>query len=341
MAHNLSFQINQTGDFVSKHIKPWHGFGTILESVNLQEALQYGGLDYHVEKSPNIHRMGEIDLISETSFFTWRTDTSKVLGHHVGSRYTPVQNIDALGIVDQFPYHIETAGCLKDGAISFICMKSDKQIIVKGTDVTDMYLLFTNSFDGSSPISVIFTPIRVVCNNTLTAALRGAKDRYTFRHTQSANEKVKEFAKVMGLLQKNVTVLETVYNQLSDIQIDPVDFMGHVFLTKEEIEALALGSIVDESGDSIISTRKKNIIVNALQYYEQGPGQKEFRGTGWGGFNGVTGYLGTKDFDGAEDQMLSTVLGLSYQNTTQKAISLLTQTGAIAPIKGLETALFN
>lgn len=340
MAHNLSFVNNQAGDFVSKNEKPWHGFGTILESVSMREALQYGGLDYYVEKSPNIHRMGNIDLVSETSFFTWRTDIKKVLGT-VGSRYMPVQNVDALGIVDQFPYHIETAGVLKDGALSFICMKSDRQIIVKGTDVTDMYLLFTNSFDGTSPISIIFTPIRVVCNNTLTAALRGAKDRYTFRHTPSANEKVKEFAKVMGLLDKTVDVLETTYDRLSDLQINPVDFMGHVFLTEEEITALALGSIVDAEGDSIISTRKKNIIVDALKYYESGPGQKEWLGTGWGGFNGVTGYLGTKDFDDANDQMLSTVFGMTYQNTTQKAMNLLVKGEKLPSIKGLETALFN
>ena len=52
MAHNLSFVNNQAGDFVSKNVKPWHGFGTILESVSMREALQYGGLDYYVEKSP-------------------------------------------------------------------------------------------------------------------------------------------------------------------------------------------------------------------------------------------------------------------------------------------------
>lgn len=339
MAHNLSFQINKSGDFVSKNEKPWHGFGTILEQVTLKDAMEYGGLGYHVEKSPNIHRMGDFEIISESSFFTWRTDTHKVLGT-VGSRYTPVQNADALAIVDQFPFHIETAGVLKDGAISFVSMKSDKQVIVKGTDVTDMYLLFTNSFDGTSPISVIFTPIRVVCNNTLTAALRGAKEKYTFRHTQSANEKIREFAKVMGLLEKNVTILGEAFNQMSDIQINPIDFFGHVFLTKEEIEALALGQILDAEGDSIISTRKRNIITSALSYYESGPGQKEFRGTAWGAFNGVTGFLGTKDFDSPEDQMLATVLNLGYQGTTEKAAQLALSK-SIAPIKGLELALLN
>lgn len=339
MAHNLSFEINQQGDFVSKNVKPWHGFGTILETVSYQDALQFGGLDYHVEKSPNIHRMGEIEIVSESSFFTWRTDVKKVLGQ-VGSRYTPVQNVDALGICEQFPFHIETAGVLKDGALSFVCMKSDKQIIVKNQDVTDMYLLFTNSFDGTSPISVLFTPIRVVCNNTLTAAIRGCKEKYTFRHTQSATAKIQEFAKVMGLLEKNVEVLNDVYDQMSDRQINPIDFFGHVFLSKEEIEGLALGQILDAEGDSIISTRKKNIITSALSYYETGAGQKEWQGTAWGAFNGVTGYLGTKDFDDYQDQMLSTVFGLNYQNLTTEAMTIA-MSKEIKPIKGLELALYN
>lgn len=339
MAHNISFQKNVSGDFVSKNVAPWHQFGSILENVSLQDALEYGGLDYHVEKSPNIHRMGDVEIISESSFFTWRTDTKTVLGT-VGSRYTPIQNRDALAIVDQFPYSIETAGALKNGEIAFVCMKSDKQIVVKGNDVTDMYLLFTNSFDGSSPVSIIFTPIRVVCNNTLTAALKGAKEKYTFRHTASATDKITEVAKILGLLNKTTDVLDTAFNQLAVTQINPLDFMGHIFLTKEEIESLALGQIVDANGDSIISTRKRNIITSALSYYETGAGQSEWLGTAWGAFNGVTGYLGTKDFDSGEDQMLSTVLGTTYQNTTKQAIDLALG-GNVPKIVGLEKVLFN
>jgi hypothetical protein len=97
---------------------------------------------------------------------------------------------------------------------------------------------------------------------------------------------------------------------------------------------------LDAEGDSIISTRKRNIITSALSYYESGPGQKEFKGTGWGAFNGVTGFLGTKDFDSPEDQMLSTVLNLGYQGTTEKAAQLALSRN-ITPIKGLELALFN
>jgi phage/plasmid-like protein (TIGR03299 family) len=340
MAHNLSFEKNVNGDFVSKYLKPWHGFGTIMqENVSFQDALTYGGLDYTVEKSPNIHRMNDLEIVSESSFFTWRTDTKKVLGV-VGDRYTPVQNTDALSIVEQFPYQIETAGVLKNGAICFVCMKSDKQIVVKGKDMTEMYLLFTNSFDGTTPISVLFTPIRVVCNNTLTAAIRGAAEKYTFRHTASATEKVREFAKVMGLLENNVTMLDKVFNVVAEKQINPLDFMSHVFLTKDQITAIAAGRLTDGKGDSIISTRKKNIMIEALKYYETGAGQPEWKGTAWGAFNAVTGYMGTKDFEGGEDQMLSVVFNANYKATTDKAMELALN-GVPTSLPVMETLLFN
>lgn len=343
MAHFLSFKRNVSGDFVTFNEKPWHGFGTILSEhpPTLKDALNFGGLGYHVEKLPNVHKMSVgIEITSEKSFFTYRTDTNTVLGSHVGDRYTCIQNVDALGIVEQFPYHIETAGVLKDGAVSFVCMKSDKQIVVGNNDVTEMYLLFVNSFDGSFPVTVMFTPVRVVCNNTLSAALSGAKDRYTFRHTANVTDKIKEAAKVIGLLDKNTNVLQHEFNILAKTQINPIDFLGHVYLTKEEIEALALGAVLQE--DSVLSTRKANIIRNTLSYYESGFGQAEWKGTGWGGYNAITGYMShNKEFGSADDFMLSTVFGNNYNNLQEKALGLLMKPSLITPVVGLEKELYN
>ena len=339
MAHQLSFQKNAKGDFVSKNVKPWHGFGTILDTLSYQDAMIYGGLDYVVEKSPNVHRIGKTEIVSETSFFTFRPDTEKVLGI-VGNRYTPVQNDEVFSFAEQFPYHIETAGVLKNGAISFVCMKSDREIIVKGEDKTEFYLLMVNSFDGTTPISILFTPIRVVCNNTLTAAIKGTTDKYTFRHTQSATEKVREFAKVMGLLDKNVTALNELFNIVAEKQVNPLDFMSYVFLTEKEVADIAAGRLTDGMGDSIISTRKKNIILDTLKYYESGAGQPEWKGTAWGAYNGVTGYMGTKDFENGEDQMLSTVFNTNYKNVSDKALQIALN-GVPKHLPTMETLLFN
>lgn len=341
MAHELSFQKNVNGDFVTLNEKPWHGFGTILTTnPTVADALEYGGLGYHVEKSPNVHRMPSgVEIVSEKSFFTWRTDTNVVLGHHVGDRYTCIQNHDALSIVDEFPYHIETAGVLKDGQTAFIAMKSDRQIVVGGNDVTDMYLLFINTFDGTKPVTVLFTPIRVVCNNTLSMALKGATNKYTFRHTASATDKIKEAARVMGLLEKNVAKLQTTFEVMAETAISPLDFMGHVFLTSEEIAAMAMTETLRE--DSVLSTRKANIIRNALAYYSDGFGQAEWKGTGWGAFNAITGFMSHKQFDDRDDMMLSTVLGNQYENLSQRAADLVLEPKLITRIPGLEKKLFN
>ena len=49
--------------------------------------------------------------------------------------------------------------------------KLPDRIRVIGDDITDKYLLLSNSHDGHGAVQVKFTPIRVVCNNTLTMAL--------------------------------------------------------------------------------------------------------------------------------------------------------------------------
>src|SRR5690606_31902054 len=193
MAHHINFN-EQTGkhSFFSVKEKAWHGLGQIVEDYPTSaEAIKYAGLDYTVKKrylftygddtSPETE---DNDCVMEwrvdvpEHFATVRTDTDEVLGV-VGKDYEIVQNTEAFHFFDDLVggnggIKYETAGALGKGEKVFITAKLPDVLRVGKDDLIEQYLLLTTSHDGYGCIKAAFTPIRVVCNNTLNAALRHA-----------------------------------------------------------------------------------------------------------------------------------------------------------------------
>ena len=68
---------------------------------------------------------------------------------------------------------MHTAGSLRNGQIVWALAKVKDSFTLNGKDQVDSYLLFSNPQMYGKSIDVRFTPIRVVCNNTLTISLKG------------------------------------------------------------------------------------------------------------------------------------------------------------------------
>jgi phage/plasmid-like protein (TIGR03299 family) len=96
----------------------------------------------------------------------------------------------------------ETAGSIDNGRKVFMTMKLPNGLNIGGVDAIDMYLMAWNTHDGSSSFSVAVTPIRVVCQNTLTAALRAAKSKFSVRHTASSSGKIQAAREALGITFK-------------------------------------------------------------------------------------------------------------------------------------------
>ena len=214
MADNINYSIRKESHsmFSVKEV-PWHGLGQVVdEALTSAEAIKAANLDFKVEKLPNFVRIGNTELVSPSSFSTIRTDVPEVLGN-VGKDYTVVQNSDAFiffdSIVGKNKAIFQTAGALGKGEQVFITAKLPKSIILDNIDQIDQYLLLSNTHDGSRSIEVLFTPIRVVCNNTLTAALRMAENRIKIRHTAKANERLEKAHKLLGIHTKLFDEQET------------------------------------------------------------------------------------------------------------------------------------
>lgn len=193
---------------------PWHGVGTLVEGeVDSVTAIKLAGLDWDVETAPivtNDHKRTGIDRWRVTR----RVTDNLILGV-VRKGYTPIQNREAFQLMDgiignkQATYH--TAGSLEGGSKVFMLAKIPEPIQVgKGvgpTDDVERYILVANSHDGTRPLQAIFTPVRVVCSNTLNLALnlKGEEvpadlklaPRVTVRHTPSSKTRIREAERTM------------------------------------------------------------------------------------------------------------------------------------------------
>lgn len=325
------------------------GFFNFDKEMTVEEALKESGNDFVVEKRPLVYvtpeliqaiKNGEpvtdIDLSTINildQMATIRTDNGHPFGA-VGKDYTPVQNSKALDFINFFlsgldnggkkPI-IETAGCLNGGARMFIEVKMPEGITLDGGDQIDNKILFTTSHDGSGGVMAMFTPIRVICQNTLNMAIRGSKNKITYRHTTRVNEHLdftmeenrKMAVETMGML--NLFTKSFVDNLLHmkslPVNADQVnEFAATMVLSKEELEA-ARKSRWNVQGMEI-STRKKNLVHDLLEAIEGGVGQEMHRGTGLWLLNGWTTYLGNgKRFSNEESKFNSVIFGDGLKKT--------------------------
>jgi len=303
MAHNLNFNNGQWA-FAAKGEKAWHGLGQyVQEAMSAEEAIKLGGLDYTVEKRPLFIQAPDQSLIEVPGHFSnVRTDTNAPLGV-VKSRYTIVQNKDAFGffdsIIEQGEAIFETAGALGQGERIFITAKLPEDMIVRGERV-EKYIMLTNSHDATTTIIAGFTPIRVVCNNTLTAALKGLENRVSIPHTASADSRLKQASKVMGIASKYMNEVNEIFEGMTYKRLSDLELKNYI----EEV--MKNDRAVTKEEDKEISNRMKKttdeIYSFALTHATQTT-EPAYR-TLWGAYNAISGnfnYL--KNYTSAEAKM--------------------------------------
>ena len=264
-----------------------------------------------VEELPRENIVGdsfvhENDLFTKVpnGYATYRMDSGYPLGI-VKERYTPVQNVDAFSFFDDAigknAAIWQTAGLFDGGRRIFVSAKLPDTISVNG-DPVDSYLVFTNSHDGSTGVKILFTPIRVVCENTLNAAIRTAESYVSFRHTKSVHDNISTAKEILGICQVISGQLEETYNFMRSIKLNDdkaKEIIAKTVLTQGDFDKLASGgysykSLFEGNYNAVnfanISTQKYKMLQTMNLYYHEGIGQKEIEGTGWGVYNAITGF---------------------------------------------------
>jgi len=282
MAHNINTTNGKTSMMYVGE-SPWHRLGVRLPHLATSaEAMQAAGLDYQVDKKalfckPNGRTLVEVPR----SFATVRRDTQSVLGL-VGDRYTVLQNEDSFTFFDSLVGSgeaiFETAGVLGQGETIWLLAKLPGFIRIGKNDEVKKYLLLTNSHDGKSMVRAKLTPIRVVCNNTLSTALDGAEQEVRIRHTPSAVDRLAQAHKLLGLTNSLYQELDLIFNRMNARRITERQLIQFV---KE---------LVPDNEDASFNTRTENIRSKILELNETGAGSEMSRGSLWGAYNAVTEY---------------------------------------------------
>jgi len=277
VAHEIEF-VNGKAQMAYAGDLPWHGLGTrVPDDLTPEQMLEAAGLNWEVEKIEAFAKVGGKNVSVDRSALVRKTD-NKILGV-VSNDWNPVQNSEAFEFFNDFiaegDMEMHTAGSLRDGQIVWALAKLKDGFSLFGGDEVESYLHFTNFHRYGFSTDVRFTPIRVVCNNTLTLSL---------------NTKVERMVKISHRREfdgDNVKLMLGVAAEKLAKYKEMAQFLGSKRYTNENVVDYFKRIFPVSGGDNAKKEISKNANV-ALGVLDTQPGAEFARGSWWQAFNTVT-----------------------------------------------------
>lgn len=267
--------------FASFREPAWHGLGTVFTD-EVTSAFEMGARahlnGWNVRSEPAQHGAARFVVptfhIVRDNPFDGGLD---VLGTS-GERYEVVQNEDALSLFDG--HRFETAGSINGGRTVFATVALDREIVLDPSGVSDVVktlLLVATSHDGSLAIRGGATPIRVVCANTLNAALPGLEQSFTIKHTRSAQERLAAVKRGFALASNYFDGFEHTANQMMSQAVVDQKF-------REIVETLFPRPEDNSKGRE--TKWESRVALNMAAWND--PKNAGIKNTAWGAWNALT-----------------------------------------------------
>ena len=263
---------------------PWHGLGVpVSNDLTPQQMMVKAGVDWDVhERQSFIEFDGKKIPTGQKSLI--RGTDGKVLTN-VGPDWNPCQNSDAFEFFSEYVLsgnmEMHTAGSLKDGHVVWALAKVKESFDLFDGDQVDSYLLFSNPHQYGKSINVRFTPIRVVCNNTLTLSLESKAERSVKvgHRTVFDPAMVKE---QLGIASEKLRTYKEMAEFLGSKRYSPealIEYYNTVFPRTSDKK------VQDKNLSVETLSRNAKLSYDAI---EQQPGAKFAEGSWWQAFNSVT-----------------------------------------------------
>jgi|SRR5271166_1430465 len=207
---------------------PWHGLGVRVPArATAKEMICAAGLDWQVRMTPIPNVGARAKMKPQRCHLTRmprnKSESEIPLGV-VSTRYRPLQNSEAFDFFDPIigdkKAVFETAGSLGNGERVWVLAKAPGEIPVVGDDFCAKYLLLSNCHDGRGAVSVKFTPIRVVCQNTLLFALNSGEKAHRVRHSRNMQQRLRDVQELNGVMWQTFKAAEDLFQTLVRVQVD-------------------------------------------------------------------------------------------------------------------------
>jgi len=319
MAHELEI-VNGEAQMAYVGDVPWHGLGKkVPADLSPEQMLEAAGLDWTVEKRPLFYETPGGKILTNSTALVRSTD-NKLLTV-VSKDWKPVQNLEAFQFFNDFvlagDMEMHTAGSLKDGKMVWAMAQIKDSFELFGGDKVEGYLLFSNPHEFGRSIDVRFTPVRVVCNNTLTFALEGESRSFVKVNHRSVF-KPEEVKEVLGIAKDKL-----------DSYKEQAKFLGSKKYSKENIveyfnrvfPSLSKTMTEEEFKQQVRKVPISRQAEEAVAVLHTQPGAKFAEGSWWQAFNTVT-YLTDHKLGRSNDTRLTSSWYGQNRLKKEKALDL-------------------
>jgi phage/plasmid-like protein (TIGR03299 family) len=318
MAANLGFGTHGKVGMVYTGAAPWHKDGQeALGLMTTTEACDFVGMPEMMELASEYTLDGQIYRVPDKKIIV-RKDTKEYIST-VGDGYTVVQFREAFQemgdeLIGAGGAHIETAGILGNGSKGWLMARLPGDIVVDGTKGKDSirrYLLIYTAHDGTAKLSVITSPVRTVCENTVRAAFAEMDaGSVSIRHSKNAKVQMSKASATLAAANEHYAKFAESINLFAS--------KG----TSEDTVREYLMNLIPDKADAKHKTRSENIRAEIANLAVNGKGQdmEGVKGTVWALYNGVTEYVdhsrgtrGDSDAVRAENRLESVWFGSGAQ----------------------------
>ena len=299
---------------------PWHGLGErVADSLTVEDMIKAAKIDWTVSSRPLIFKGSEgEDYAVEDQRAIVRDSDDKLLTI-AGKNWKPTQNHESMGFFKDFveagDAKMETAGSLREGRMIWGLAKMDESFELPGNDKTEGYLLVASPHEYGKPLQIKFTPVRVVCNNTITLALRSSQGTFKMNHTKKFGAfQMRKAKEALGIAHEMMDEYKENAEELVKMTMskaDVIEFLAPLFQPQSDSKDL-MRDFADLANPKFL---------RVMDVYEKAPGASV--GNAWGVLNAVTYYTDHATKARTNDNRLNNAWFGTNANLKQKTLDNL------------------